>query len=56
MIYYVRSSDGADYRVGLWKGTAGLGGVFVPGTRSDAIRELHLLREPGTYVWGKSTP
>lgn len=49
MNYYVRSSDGTDYRVGLWRE-----GRYYPGTRSDALDELHLLNEPGAYVWGKS--
>lgn len=47
--YFVRSTDGTDYRVGYW-----LNGVYFPGARADAIRELQLLDEPGSYVWGRS--
>lgn len=47
--YFVRSSDGTDYKVGRW-----LHGVWVPGTVTDAYRELALLNEPGAYVWGSA--
>lgn len=49
MTYYVRSTDGSDYRVGVWNG-----GEFQPGDRHMAIMECHLLKEPGAYVWGRT--
>lgn len=49
MIYFVRSEDGFDYRVGEW-----LNGEYYPGTRADAIAECRMLGEPGAYVWGLS--
>lgn len=52
MNWYIRSEDGADYRVGRW-----IDGVWHPGTRADAVREARLLRragEPKAYAWGRS--
>lgn len=57
MIYFVRSEDGQDYRVGTW-----VNGTWVFGTREDAVREARALRtpdadgysEPTAYAWGRS--
>lgn len=49
MHYFVRSTDGADYSVGLWND-----GEWRPLCKADALRECALLDEPGAYVWGKS--
>lgn len=48
MTYFVRSADGADYRVGTWRD-----GEWFPGSLDDAIRERNMLAEPGAYVWGR---
>jgi hypothetical protein len=46
--WYVHSADGMDYRVGCWHK-----GVWLPGSKDDALREQAGLAEPGSYVWGK---
>lgn len=49
MRYFVRSSDGCDYRIGYWHD-----GFWIWGGLDRAKRELAGLNEPGAYVWGRS--
>lgn len=50
LTYYVRDSDGHDFRVGVWRE-----GEWHKGSRADALRERDILDEPGSYVWGRTT-
>lgn len=50
LTYYVRDSEGVDYRVGKWRD-----GKYHKGSRADALRESALLDEPGSFAWGKTT-
>lgn len=45
MQYFVRDSQGADYKVGRWRD-----GYYRPGSLADAFRELDMLGEMGATV------
>ena len=50
MQWFVRSTDGTNYRVGQW-----FDGQWFPGDRARAEREHALLGEPGSWIWASSS-